>query len=95
MLGLIGPNGAGKTTLIEAVTGFARAGPATQRRALTAWRSTAWGPTARARAGLGRSFQSLELFEDITVRENLLVACDDRRPRQLRVRPRPPGPASG
>ena len=39
-----------------------------------------WSPTRRARAGLGRSFQSLELFEDVTVRENLLVACDDHDP---------------
>ena len=45
----------------------------------TASRSTG-GPTRRARAGLGRSFQSLELFEDVTVRENLLVACDDHDP---------------
>jgi ABC-type branched-subunit amino acid transport system ATPase component len=35
-----------------------------------------WSPTRRARSGLGRSFQSLELIEDLTVRENLLVACD-------------------
>ena len=77
IVGLIGPNGAGKTTVIEAVTGFASAGEATTIR-LGGVAIDRWTPTVRARAGLGRSFQTLELFEDITVRENLLVACDDR-----------------
>ena len=78
VVGLIGPNGAGKTTVIEAVTGFASRRAGDDGSGSTAWRSIGWSPTARARAGLGRSFQTLELFEDITVRENLLVACDDR-----------------
>jgi sulfate-transporting ATPase len=77
VVGLIGPNGAGKTTVIEAVTGFVRVGPATRLR-LDGVPIDGWSPTARSRAGLGRSFQTLELFEDITVGENLLVACDDR-----------------
>jgi sulfate-transporting ATPase len=76
VVGLIGPNGAGKTTVIEAVTGFVRVGPATRMR-LDGVPIDGWGPTPRARAGLGRSFQTLELFEDVTVGENLLVACDD------------------
>jgi sulfate-transporting ATPase len=37
-----------------------------------------WTIEPRARAGLSRSFQSLELFDDLTVRENILVACDPR-----------------
>ena len=76
VLGLIGPNGAGKTTFIDAVTGFvtAVAGSAVE---LDGQAIDRWSPTQRARHGLGRSFQSLELFEDVTVRENLLVACDD------------------
>lgn len=74
VLGLIGPNGAGKTSIIDAVTGFAPISEGTVSldgagiSQLTAMR--------RARAGVSRSFQSLELFEDCTVRENLLTAAD-------------------
>jgi ABC-type branched-subunit amino acid transport system ATPase component/branched-subunit amino acid ABC-type transport system permease component len=72
--GLIGPNGAGKTTLIDAVTGFTamRAGSV----ALDGEPITKWSVARRARHGVGRSFQSLELFEDSTVLENLRVASD-------------------
>jgi ABC-type branched-subunit amino acid transport system ATPase component/ABC-type branched-subunit amino acid transport system permease subunit len=75
VLGLIGPNGAGKTTFIDAVAGFVDAAPGAVVT-LDSEPIDQWSPTRRARAGLGRSFQSLELFEDVTVRENLLVACD-------------------
>jgi sulfate-transporting ATPase len=74
--GLIGPNGAGKTSLIDAVTGFARAAGGTLH--LDGTDITHWSATKRARAGLGRSFQSLELFEDSTVLDNLRVASDPR-----------------
>jgi len=77
VLGLIGPNGAGKTTFIDAVTGFA-ATDHSSSVTLDGVPIDDWSPTRRARAGVGRSFQSLELFEDITVAENLLVACDDQ-----------------
>ena len=77
VLGLIGPNGAGKTTFIDAVTGFVATDPASAIT-LDGESIDGWSPTRRARAGLGRSFQSLELFEDITVAENLLVACDEQ-----------------
>jgi len=77
VLGLIGPNGAGKTTFIDAVTGFVTTGP-TSAITLDGESILGWNPTRRARSGLGRSFQSLELFEDMTVAENLLVACDDQ-----------------
>lgn len=76
VLGLLGPNGAGKTTLIDAVTGFNKVSAGTVR--LGEDGITAWTPHRRARAGLSRSFQSLELFDDITVRENLLAASDRR-----------------
>jgi ABC-type branched-subunit amino acid transport system ATPase component/ABC-type branched-subunit amino acid transport system permease subunit len=76
VLGLIGPNGAGKTTFIDAVTGFVQVAPGSVVT-LDGQPVTGWSATRRARAGLGRSFQSLELFEDVTVRENLLVASDD------------------
>ena len=71
--GLIGPNGAGKTSLIDALSGFA---PASGRVVLDGVDLSAKGPVVRARGGLARSFQSLELFEDSTVFENLSVAAD-------------------
>ncbi len=71
--GLIGPNGAGKTSLIDAVSGFA---PAQGRVLLDDLDLSKQPPVRRARAGLARSFQSLELFEDSTVFENLSVAAD-------------------
>jgi sulfate-transporting ATPase len=74
--GLIGPNGAGKTTLIDAVTGFVR--PAGGSLRLDGRDITGMSATRRARARLGRSFQSLELFEDSTVLDNLRVASDPR-----------------
>jgi ABC-type branched-subunit amino acid transport system ATPase component/branched-subunit amino acid ABC-type transport system permease component len=77
VLGLIGPNGAGKTTVIDALTGFVKAS-AGSRISLDGRPIEGLGAAARARAGLGRSFQSLELFEDLTVRENLLAACDEQ-----------------
>ncbi len=74
LVGLIGPNGAGKTTFIDAITGFT---------AISSGGVTFDGhdldgvtPDERARLGLTRTFQSLELFEDLTVRENLLVAAE-------------------
>ncbi len=71
--GLIGPNGAGKTSLIDAVSGFASA----EGRVLLDDVDLSKQPTVkRARAGVARSFQSLELFEDSTVFENLSVAAD-------------------
>jgi ABC-type branched-subunit amino acid transport system ATPase component/branched-subunit amino acid ABC-type transport system permease component len=76
--GLIGANGAGKTTLIDAVSGFIR--PAAGAIRLGGQDISGLSPRARAALGIGRCFQSLELFEDLTVRENLLVGTDDIRP---------------
>ena len=74
---LIGPNGAGKTTLIDALSGFVRA---TAGRILLDDRPLeSLPPHGRARAGLVRTFQSIELFDDLDLRENLLVAAT--RPR--------------
>ncbi|HVM64362.1 MAG TPA: ATP-binding cassette domain-containing protein, partial [Acidimicrobiales bacterium] len=75
IVGLIGPNGAGKTTLIDAITGFTRAHG---RVTLNGAPVDSMPPTQRARAGIGRSFQSLELFETMTVRENLRTASEPR-----------------
>jgi sulfate-transporting ATPase len=74
IIGLIGPNGAGKTTLIDAVTGFVR--PAAGQIRLGGETLTRAPAHRRARAGIGRSWQSLELFEDVDVFENLQIASD-------------------
>jgi sulfate-transporting ATPase len=76
IVGLIGPNGAGKTTFIDAVTGFTR--PAGGTLLLDGVEIGGWSPARRSRAGIGRSFQSLELFEDSTVFDNLRAASDPR-----------------
>jgi branched-chain amino acid transport system ATP-binding protein len=71
LVGLIGPNGAGKTTFIDAITGLVRA---RGRVELDGHDLTGLPPHVRARRGLVRTWQSIELFDDLTVRENLLVA---------------------
>ena len=71
VVGLIGPNGAGKTTAIDAITGFVR--NSAGRVYLGDKDLTRRSARQRAEARLARSFQSLELFEDLTVAENLLV----------------------
>jgi sulfate-transporting ATPase len=78
IVGLIGPNGAGKSTVIDCVTGFVD-GQGIVR--LDGGRIDGLSPARRARRRLGRTFQTLELFEDLSVLENLLVASDDRRRR--------------
>lgn len=74
IVGLIGPNGAGKTTLIDALTGFTpTCGGAISFCGESITRMSAY---RRARLGLARTFQSLELFDDLTVLENLQVAAE-------------------
>ncbi len=77
VVGLIGPNGAGKTTLIEAATGFVRATGTVSVDGRAIDRSS---PRQRATLGVTRSFQSLELFDDLTVLDNIRVAADDGNP---------------
>jgi sulfate-transporting ATPase len=79
VVGLIGPNGAGKTTLIDAVTGFVSASSGTVRLGESAIQGL--NATQRARLGLRRSFQSLELFEDVSVEENIRAGSDLRASR--------------
>jgi ABC-type branched-subunit amino acid transport system ATPase component/branched-subunit amino acid ABC-type transport system permease component len=74
VLGLIGPNGAGKTTCVDAITGFVRSSGSVK---IGAEEISSMSAAARARSGVVRSFQSLELFADLTVCENLLV-CEHR-----------------
>lgn len=73
VVGLIGPNGAGKTSCIDALTGFQRPHGGHVR-----FRGRSLDGVAahrRARLGFVRTFQSLDLFDDLTVRENLSVAA--------------------
>ena len=72
LVGLIGPNGAGKTTFIDAVTGFVQHLGEVE---LAGTDISELPPHARARLGLARTWQSIELFDDLSVRENLTVAA--------------------
>jgi branched-chain amino acid transport system ATP-binding protein len=72
--GLIGPNGAGKTSMVDALTGYTR--PAGGRITFGGRDIGGLRPYRRARLGLARTFQSVELFGDLTVDENLLVASE-------------------
>jgi branched-chain amino acid transport system ATP-binding protein len=72
LTGLIGPNGAGKTTWIDAVSGFV---PSTGRVRFDGTDVGDWRPDRRSRAGLVRTWQSVELFDDLTVEENCRVAA--------------------
>jgi len=69
ILGLIGPNGAGKTTLVNALSGFQR--PTAGAVVLDGNDVTGWSPHRLARRGLTRTFQSVRLFPDLTVLENV------------------------
>jgi ABC-type branched-subunit amino acid transport system ATPase component len=76
VVGLIGPNGAGKTTLLDLITGFTR--QSTGTILLDGTDVSQWSPERRARAGISRSWQSVELFDELTVGDNLRVAEDTR-----------------
>jgi len=73
LTGLIGPNGAGKTTFIDAVTGMVQS----NGRVLLDGVDTSRDAThQRVEKGLVRTFQTLELFEDLTVEQNLSAAAE-------------------
>ena len=74
IFGLIGPNGAGKTSMVDALTGYTR--QAAGRIVFDGRDIGGLRPYRRARLGLARTFQSVELFDDLTVEENLLVASE-------------------
>jgi len=75
LVGLIGPNGAGKTTLIDAVTGMARYVGGLRLHGQSV---SGWPAFRRSRAGIVRTFQSAELFMELTVRENLQTYAEAR-----------------
>lgn len=72
VLGLIGPNGAGKTTLVNVLTGFQRCERG--RVAIGSRDLTTASPERIANAGIARTFQSVRLFREFTVLENLIAA---------------------
>ncbi len=72
IVGLIGPNGAGKTTLIDAVCGFIRA---RGQVSLSGRSLDGLKPFERARAGLARTFQAIELWDDLSVHENVTAGA--------------------
>ena len=74
IVGIIGPNGAGKTTLFDVVSGFLR--PDTGRVELAGVDVTDRTASARARLGLGRSFQDSRLFSGLTVRDAVAVSLE-------------------
>ena len=75
--GLIGPNGAGKTTIFNAISGLQDLSAGTLM--LDGHDITHATPRRRARLGIVRTFQQLEVFGSLSARENILVAAEIRR----------------
>lgn len=84
IVGLIGPNGAGKTTLLDAMSGFTRSSGSV---AVCGQNVTELPPYQRVRGSLGRTFQHTELYEDLTVSENVVVGAAAAHGRQPKTVP--------
>jgi branched-chain amino acid transport system ATP-binding protein len=76
IVGLIGPNGAGKTTLFNCISGTLR--PQNGRIIFNGRDITGMTPHRRSRRGIGRTFQTVKLFGNLSVRENILIGCHAR-----------------
>jgi len=77
VIGLIGTNGAGKSTLLNAIGGYVASDGTVELLGRTV---SGTAPHRRARAGLGRTFQSATLFPELTVRETVQLALEARSP---------------
>ena len=75
IVGVIGPNGCGKTTLFNCILGQYR--PDRGRVEIDGEDVSRWPPHRRARAGLARTFQLLQVFESMSVRDNLRTAAQE------------------
>lgn len=78
IVSMIGPNGAGKTSVFNMITGFYAADTGSVR--LEDREINGLPPHAIARLGIGRTFQNIELFQDMTVTDNMRVACQCHSP---------------
>jgi ABC-type branched-subunit amino acid transport system ATPase component/ABC-type branched-subunit amino acid transport system permease subunit len=76
IVGLIGTNGAGKSSFMNAISGFV---PSSGRIEVLGRDVTGFAPYRRHRLGLGRGFQAARLYDDLTVRETVLVALEARQ----------------
>jgi branched-chain amino acid transport system ATP-binding protein len=77
IFGVIGPNGSGKTTVFNSVLGQIK--PGAGRIELDGRDITHLSPLQLSRRGVGRTFQSLQVFGKMTVRDNLIVAAQEHR----------------
>jgi ABC-type branched-subunit amino acid transport system ATPase component/ABC-type branched-subunit amino acid transport system permease subunit len=83
VVGLIGPNGAGKTTLLNVLSGYVKP-TSVQAMRLGNIDFTRIGPSNRIKYGFGRTFQHAELFNELTIEENVILAARQRHRIQKR-----------
>src|SRR6266702_7970032 len=77
IVGVIGPNGSGKTTLFNSILGQIR--PTSGRMEFCGEDITGMSPLQLSRRGIGRTFQTLQVFGNLSVRDNLIVASQEFR----------------
>ena len=84
ILGLVGPNGAGKTTLLNVVNGFYK--PEGGKIKFEGKDITGWRPDKICRIGIGRTFQLIKIFPDLTALENVMVGCVFGKPKSMSLK---------